>query len=152
MFDVVTTITDSRVERGSDLLCLGDCVIGMGRSVMEAAVLGKVVVVPNSKSNYPLLLDNENFQALYKYNFSGRSKIVVGEKEFSKIKSIIKNSEYRSKISNYTAIISREYFELTEDKISKYIDIYESLKRIAPLKNLLKNIVIYAKFFIKGNV
>ena len=146
--DVVTIITDSRVERGSDLLCMGDCIIGMGRSAMEAATLGKIVVVPNAQSDYPLLLDKDNFDELYKYNFSGRSQIKADEKEFSKIIKIIDDVNYREIKINEIKKLSLEYFELTDEIVSKYMQIYSNIKRDYIYQKLYKNILVYIKFFV----
>lgn len=140
----VELITDERVNRGSDLLGLGDCIIGTGRSVMEAACLDKIIVVPSAKSDFPILMDKDSFEELYKFNFSGRTaKSTNSEVEFEKILRVIHDTEYRQSVLSETNIIRKKYFELTDDYIKMYLNIYKGLKPTNGLKMFLWNFPLY---------
>lgn len=143
-----TLITDGRVNRGSDLLSLGDCIIGTGRSVMEAAILGKSVLVPVQNIEYPVLLDRENFEGLIMYNFSGRTTDSFTEDEFDKIKRVINDPLYSLQNKEFLKKISDEYFELNLNIINRFIEIYRDAKNMDSTA-LMQNISLYLKFILK---
>lgn len=67
-------ITDTKyTENAASVLCLGDLVIGNGRTVMEAASLGIPLLVNSTNSNTPIVLTAENFEDFSNYNFSPRA-------------------------------------------------------------------------------
>lgn len=69
----VRFITDARTQIASQMLYLADCVLGTGRSLMEAMSLGIPVLTPLSNSKYPTLVSSENFDQLLNTNFSERN-------------------------------------------------------------------------------
>lgn len=140
----VELITDNRVNRGSDLLSLGDCIIGTGRSVMEATCLDKTIVVPSANSDFPILMDKDSFEELYKFNFSGRTeKLINSELELEKIQRVISDAEYRRLLLLETKEFCKKYFELSDDSIKMYLNIYRGLKPTSGLKMLLWNFPLY---------
>lgn len=71
--DHVRLITDERFTvNASELLGVADVVVGTGRGVMEAASLGIPVLVPGGGRRYPIPLTPENFESLFRDNFSPR--------------------------------------------------------------------------------
>ncbi len=88
----VSFITDERASKGSDFLYLADCVIGTGRSFMEATSLGLPVLTPAKNSNLPILVTSNNFHEFFKTNFS--------ERNLADSISIQKNSGLISKLIN----------------------------------------------------
>lgn len=144
----IQLITDQRVNRGSDMLQFGDCVIGTGRSVMEAVCMKKLVLVPNAETDYPVLLDSDNFDDLLSYNFSGRSTIVDSGNE-NKILRLLLDSEYRSQLHNYTNSVCQKYFLITKDVVQNYLNIYNNLKKMNSIITLVYNIHIFFPFIIK---
>lgn len=60
-------------SNAKELIGIADYVIGTGRGAMEAASLGKKVLVFTSNHNEPVLLTDQNFHCFLKYNFSDRA-------------------------------------------------------------------------------
>lgn len=79
----VKFITDSRTQIASKMLYLADCVLGTGRSLMEAMSLGIPVLTPLKNSKYPTLVINENFDQLFSTNFSERNTETEEMKDFA---------------------------------------------------------------------
>lgn len=149
--DNISIITDERAKKGSSLLYLGDCIIGTGRSVMEAACLGKVILVPNNKTDFPILLDNDSFNDLFEYNFSGRSNRNTDDTEWNKIIKLISDVNYRNDVLSGIKEISNSHFLITGDIIEKYLKIYSSLKKTNPIALLVLNFHLYYKFIRRKN-
>ena len=133
-------ISDKRVYRGSDLLSLGDCVIATGRSVMEAAALKKIILVPTKNVEFPVLLDEQNFEGLFHFNFSGRTPSQYGQDEFKKIERLLTDNKYKEEIIRFVSKKCEQYFLLSDEVISLYCKIYDNLlnqnKKIVIYKNL----------------
>ena len=143
-------INDERVYRGSDLLSLGDCVIATGRSVMEAASIGKLILVPTKTMDYPVVLDKQNFEELLYYNFSGRTTANYSDSEFKKIELLLSDRKYQNDIAEYLSNISKCYFEITNDIKEKYYKIYSQLD-ITPQRTLiLKNLFYWIKWIFRN--
>ncbi len=145
----ISIITDERAKKGSSLLYLGDCIIGTGRSVMEAACLGKVILVPNNKTDFPILLDNDSFNDLFEYNFSGRSNRNTDDTEWNKIIKLVSDINYRNDVLLNIKEICNLHFLITADIIEKYLNIYKSLKKSNVIALLLLNFHLYYRL-IRG--
>lgn len=119
-------ITDERTNKASNLLYLADCVIGVGRSLMEAMSIGIPVLVPVKNSNIPILLKEENFENYLSTNFSQRS-IATSEDVNNNIQDIIKlitSDEYYKKNKKLTLELFQK--NLSIDNISKlYKNVYD---------------------------
>ena len=140
-------ITDDRVNRGSDLLSLGDYVIGTGRSVMEAASLGKIVLVPVKNLDYPVLLDSENLDNLLYFNFSGRTDTTYDEKELKKIELSLKDTNYRNDIKSFIREAYLHYFDLSKEIIKQYMKIYKGIEYVDCKKMQRKNLKLWLSSF-----
>tara|TARA_B100000780_G_scaffold272239_2_gene234181 strand:+ start:847 stop:2016 length:1170 start_codon:yes stop_codon:yes gene_type:complete len=103
----VKYITDARASKGSSFLYLADFVIGTGRSLMEGLSVGKPCLAPVRNSSKPVLITDDNFQALFETNFSERGFVSDQQLSLSltEIKKIIEDSslmqQYGEKSSNY---------------------------------------------------
>lgn len=147
--DRFSLITDERVCRGSELLPLADCVIGTGRSVMEAVILGKCVLVPVKELNFPVLLDRDNSDSLFEYNFSGRTPQVFNQEfEFNKIIKLLSSKNYRDENLDYTIQFGADSFVLTREIIDMYYNIYCSASTLSFFEQVKKNYQQLVKFFI----
>ena len=69
----VTFLTDDEFTvNASRLINVADYVIGSGRSFMEAALLGKIMLAPTANTSIPIIVNNDNIKKLFKLNFSNR--------------------------------------------------------------------------------
>lgn len=60
-------------KNASELLSIGDLIIGTGRNFMEACSINKPMLVPYKNGEYPLLVSNNNFFEVKNTNFSPRT-------------------------------------------------------------------------------
>ena len=143
-------VTDDRVNRGSDLLSLGDCVIATGRSVMEAAALKKLILVPTKNEDFPVLLDDKNFEGLFHYNFSGRSTSHYGSDEFKKIERLLTDNKYKDEIIEYVSKQCKQFFLFTNEVQSLYCGIYCNVIKQNRKKVICKNFVYWIWWMFKN--
>jgi glycosyltransferase involved in cell wall biosynthesis len=139
----VKFITDDRAKRGSDFLYLADFVIGTGRSLIEALSLGIPVLTPAKNSDWPVLLDNDNFNIFFFTNFSERN---VADRESlasnqRKIESLLNNKNEFLKAQNNAFKIFNEYYN-NELITIKYYNVYKDIleAKNERLKVILKNV------------
>ncbi len=60
---------DEYTSDADNLMDAADCVIGAGNSFMAAASLGKILLTAPSFAQYPVLVDENNFDEFFFYNF-----------------------------------------------------------------------------------
>ncbi|AXG73155.1 hypothetical protein DVK85_02505 [Flavobacterium arcticum] len=145
----VKFITDERAIKGSDFLYLADFVVGTGRSFMEATSLGIPSLAPASNTDYPILINTDNFQDFFKNNFSERN--VANDKSlnenFSNIERLIKDKHKYIKSQEETIALFNDYFG-TEGILPKYDCAYsyaanKKINRTSLIINNLNYIVKY---------
>lgn len=72
-------ITDPRFTRNAaELIPIAQAVVGTGRGLVEAALLGKPVFTPLASSETPVLVTPENWRELAATNFSERNQLTSG--------------------------------------------------------------------------
>ena len=124
-------ITDSRTENASQMLYLADCVLGTGRSLMEAMSLGLPTLTPVLNSDYPILVTKDNLEVLFYTNFSERNVVPrkMQEDAYKTLLKIIEDETWYKIISNESFKIFVNNFAI-ENAIPKYKTVYDnSLKR-----------------------
>lgn len=127
----VTFITDKRADKASDLLYLADCVIGTGRSCMEAMSLGIPTLVPAVNSPYPVLVDRGNFHPFFATNFSERGVAdgLAMETNLAHIERLIRDSTFKKELGLQTRALFDEFLGTT-GIWRKYSEVYsEALAR-----------------------
>lgn len=120
---------DLYTSEASKMLYLADVVIGTGRSAMEAFSLGIPVLVPSEQSNYPILVNKDNFQCFYKKNFTHRAKLngITDDSVLRNIKDIIDKKEVYNAHSNFSRKMFMEYFDIVKIPM-KYTKFYKETK------------------------
>lgn len=137
----VTFVTDKRASRGSELLYLADCVIGTGRSFMEAASLGVPVLAPARNLEVPVLVNEENFQSFFECNFSERTSFSPQEDPVLAVESLIENRRAYEASSSAAKRLFEEYFG-PGPILAKYSAVYAQAIKRRPkrLKALVRNL------------
>ncbi|WP_143473706.1 glycosyltransferase family protein [Flavilitoribacter nigricans] len=129
----VKFITDERASTASQFLYLGDCVIGTGRSFMEATSLGIPSLTPAENNDIPILVSKNNFNNFFRTNFSERNLADADslKNNLKNIENLISDSSYYNKISNDTINLFHLHFDagiVSEKYISFYLKCIESNK------------------------
>lgn len=132
------------------LINCADAVLGTGRSFMEAAAKGKILLSPAQNSSTPALITQENFETAFYYNFSERINFenFNESSNYSQIKSIILNKENQNKQVFFANEIFRQYFDAT--KISeKYDQVYALVQSNKTPKKLI-DFFLHTMFLIRN--
>ncbi len=135
-------IEKEMTNNAKEVLSVADAVLGTGRSFMEAACKAKILLSPIKDSSIPLLIDGENFQEAFKYNFSERIFVenYNGEKNYQNIRKIINDGE-KEKYGEFSKALFKEYFDA-----SKIPDKYEVMFKNMSYSNTYKML----DFFLHG--
>ncbi|AKB53769.1 hypothetical protein A9239_00275 [Methanosarcina sp. A14] len=120
---------DEYTINASQLIDVADFVIGGGRSFMEAALKGKIMLCPLKNSNYPLLITEENFQSAFDQNFSSRLTIdnFDPDDNYKQIFQALVNEEYANNITSFIKRVSSKNFEISS-QLNRYCKIYNEAK------------------------
>lgn len=142
--DVIIDTSDIFTHNASELLEIGDIIIGTGRNFMEASSLNKILLTPYKNSNYPLLVTNGNFQDIFKTNFSPRTEVTNFNEtdNLSAIFKLLNNQKHAtSSISWFNT-----YFNV-ENGVAQYVKLYQDQKLIG--KNQLFDAAINMLYAFK---
>lgn len=145
----IVFITDERASKASQFLYLADCVIGTGRSFMEACSLGIPSLTPASNHDYPVLIHKGNFLPFFKTNFSERNvappeSIIDNEAD---IERLIESSSFHNKIANETHELFQQHFD-TKQVGDKYIKVYRDCldkTKLSRFSLIQKNLLYIAR-------
>lgn len=136
-------------DEASKMIYLADAVIGTGRGLMEAASLGKPLLVINKNGEIPVLLNDSNFHEAFKSNFSERN-VFHKLKENDNIKSvsqIINNKDSYNANSSFVLKSFEKYFSLEKAKEAypKAYKVSKTSKRklISDLPFILRSILSF---------
>lgn len=130
-------------RNAKELIEVGDIFLGTGRSFMEAASLGKVMLCPIVNSEIPLLINNDNLLAAFRYNFSERVFIenYDEDKNYLSILNALKKEENLNKLKAFIYAASEEYFA-AKSLAPKHMQVYNTI-----IKNT-KSLPHLADFFL----
>ena len=117
--DVIIDTSDVFTHNASELLDVGDLIIGTGRNFMEASSLNKMLLVPYKNSDYPLLVSQDNFEAIFATNFSPRTQVDDFNEE-DNLETIYHHLKTNNRIA------SKPWFE-SYFNVEKGADLYKSL-------------------------
>lgn len=108
-------------SNASELIGIADFVIGTGRSLMEAAAKGKVLLTPNKNSKYPVLINEKNFKPLFDNNFSPRGFVSVDDSFHEKMLQDLQSINKR--YNEFSRELFLKYFDINSKK-NYYLDLY----------------------------
>lgn len=144
---------DSFTTNASRFIGVADFVIGVGRGLMEAASLGKVLLSPIENGDIPVLVSDKTLGPLFDTNFSGRASIpdFRKEKEIGSIIDLLDDKTAFEHQQNFSRHIFSEKFDVKK-AIVRYEELYRdktSGKKVRPFDAIL-NLLHAARYIGKG--
>jgi len=121
---------DSQHTRNaSELIDVADLVVGTGRSFMEGASFGKIMLAPVQGATFPVLVDEESFPYALHYNFSERLRIEQHDEatNYERIRTLFSDSLKLEQQREYSRFMFSAYFD-GEQLIEKHMAIYTARK------------------------
>lgn len=100
----ITILTNTKYTNfARELIPAFDIIIGIGRGFMEAVSEKKVVLGLSKSYDFPIIVDQVNYEYFKRYNFSMRNDYFKekNESELIKILNIIKDLHYRETIQSF---------------------------------------------------
>jgi len=142
-WDIFFFTEDEYTTEASRLICVGDFVVGTGRSLMEAASKGKVLLTPIKNGRFPIIVDEVSFEECFKTNFSARNIVLsYNEKEnIDKINKAVQDNKYKKSLEEFSKRIFDEYFDIKKSA-ELHLKIYFSAKKdVSFIKSICYTIV-----------
>ncbi|MFC0604076.1 hypothetical protein [Winogradskyella pulchriflava] len=143
---VIVETSDVFTHNASELVDIGDAIIGTGRNFMEASSLNKLVFVPYNEGEYPLLVNNSNFNEILASNFSPRTKVkdFNSEINLNNIFQAFTDQDSQNSIKWF-----EQYFDVANGAL-KYEKLYQNNFNKKPVKliDTLTNILYAIKTFV----
>lgn len=143
-----TVLTDPTYTiQASDWIPFCDIVVGMGRTVMEAAAYGKPILVSPSQSRVPTPLHDGNFEAFFEENFTSRSTFYCADEEsIASVVSLCTSEDLRKEQAQFCSEIFRRWFSV-EEVIPQYLELYANA---APSRRITNDMLIDFWRFMSG--
>lgn len=120
---------NSYTSNAKSFINCADAVMGTGRSFMEAAAKGKILLSPVQDSSIPLLIQSSNFAKAFEYNFSER--ILISDynesDNYDDIKTIIENKYSQIKSQEFSSAVYGEFFD-SKKIVEKYENVYYGIQ------------------------
>lgn len=94
--NIIFLVENEYTVKASALIDFADIVLGTGRSFMEAALLGKTMLVPCSNLDFPILVTSENINSFFSMNFSPRIfSDMTNEESYNEIENVVFNNNFK---------------------------------------------------------
>lgn len=123
--------TDDEITKNAkSIIDIADIVIGTGRSIMEGMSKSKIVLSPIKSSNELILVNSNNFNELFYYNFSERCKVEKFDsiENFNLIKDSLTKNNYKEELKSYIENIYFQYFDACNLNI-KHEEVYKNASK-----------------------
>lgn len=113
----------------SCLLEAGDFVVGTGRSFMEAACRGRILLAPIEGGAVPALVTPENWEQLFRTNFSQRSRITGYSEEanYLEIRRAASDADRAAELRKLARTLFERHFSL-EAAVPRYLRLYQEAR------------------------
>jgi hypothetical protein len=121
--------SDEITKDAKSIIDVANVVIGTGRSIMEAMSKSKIVLSPIKLSNELVLVDENNFESLFYYNFSERSELLNfdTDQNIQKIINSLSNNAYKNQIIEFIEKAYSKNFDV-KNLEKNYLNVYYNSK------------------------
>lgn len=123
----VTLVHDAEFTRqAAALLPIADAAVGTGRSLMEAACMGRVIFAPVAGRKLPALVDDATVDALAHANFSTRAELPAALDDDAlreRAVAALRTPEARAAAGAWARALFRERFD-AEAAVTRHLEIY----------------------------
>ena len=141
---------DEFTNNSKELIDFSDAVLGTGRSYMEAASKGKIMLAYNPKGKYPLLINDKNFSTAFKYNFSERIETKDKNTELSLFSKVINDENYKIKLKDFSIESFSKFFDSSRiEELHKELYININLKAKYNILDTILNGLFVLKNYLK---
>ncbi len=122
-FENIVFLTEKKYYlNASELIPLFDCIIGTGRSAMEAFSYGKVVLSPIVNGSFPVIVEKHNFDYFLDGNFSER--VFINEFDLDTYLKHLISFDWKSRVHNNDSLFLFNKFFNINSKQNEYSNIY----------------------------
>lgn len=114
--------SDEYTSDAKELIDVSDAVLGTGRSFMEASSKGKILFAPSLDADIPVLINKDNFEEAFFFNFSERisfSNLDLGS-NYNQLKNLIFDAQLKKQYATFSYSLFKQYFDsdLLADKMT----------------------------------
>lgn len=116
-------------RNASEVLDVGDFVLGTGRSFMEAACRSRILLAPLEGVATPALVTPANADQLFRSNFSQRGRIegFSEEENYAEIKRAVTDPRRVGELRAHARTLFEKYFSIAS-AVPRYLSIYRNLE------------------------
>ena len=135
-------------HKAADYLHYADMAICTGRGFMEASALGIPVLAKVKKSHIPFLVNEQNFDSFFFYNFSERTELPEANEEenLRQIIQVISDPNVHNRYSSMSQAMFNKQFDV-HGAIDKYLTVYKEALAKTPELFVAKNMRSVYKMF-----
>ena len=123
---------DEYTSDADGLMDIADCVIGAGNSFMAAASLGKILLTTPSFAQYPILVDESNFNEFFFYNFRctfprPADFKMDDEERYAALVKLLRSRRDRKRYQRFSRELFAAHFDV-RSFVKEYIPLLRRLK------------------------
>ena len=121
----IVLVDDKHTLNAKKLLSCADLVVGTGRSFMEAALVGPILLAPSKSGEFPVLIREDNYEEFKHSNFTGRGQVDPVDDVSDSVAEIINNPANRVNYNRFVQRIWSDDFSVA-GAVVKYQKVYHS--------------------------
>jgi hypothetical protein len=114
--------SDEYTSDAKELIDVSDAVLGTGRSFMEASSKGKILFAPSLDAEIPVLINKDNFEDAFFFNFSERISFnnLDLSSNYNQLKNLIFDAQLKKQYATFSYSLFKQYFDsdLLADKMT----------------------------------
>ena len=144
--------SDRYTSDAKELIDVSDAVLGTGRSFMEASSKGKILFTPSSDAEILVLINKDNFEEAFFFNFSERTSFsnLDLSSNYNQLKNLIFDAQLKKQYATFSHSLFKQYFDsdLLADKMT-YIYKVCSVEKRNFIDLFLHRTFLLRKLYIK---
>lgn len=135
-------------RNAKELIDLADVVVGTGRSFMEGAAFGKIMLAPLKGASIPVLVDQQLFPSALHYNFSERLQVPGYDERsnYESIKMVVTDAAKGLRQREFSQWMFTNYFDGI-GLIDRHMEIYAAHQEREPPR--LFDMVLHLMFVLR---